>query len=596
MELNLPACPRCGSDVGNTAQSCPSCGSNLIPTAPTDAIAWDEPNELNVIRQALAPDYEIGAEIGKGGMAVVYQAQERALEREVAVKVLPLSLSFDNEFVERFEHEARTAAQLEHPNIIPIYRVGRRGRVCYLVMKLLRGHSLSAVLKQRGKLPPAEISRLLVEVGSALGYAARRGVVHRDIKPDNILFDEHGHAVVTDFGIAKASSGPNLTVTGRTIGTPHYMSPEQARGQSVDGRSDIYSLGIVGYQCLVGMVPFDGDDSYSIGYQQIMAPLPAPYLRTAAERELFQLIRRMVAKNPGDRFANADELAAALTGGSGRAFHATEIPMPGRATVPLSGPPRASEAAKAQAAANLRQLRSEGTLAAYSAAAQAARAGVWLIRQGARTARWLGAQLPRLGSSLVTGTKNAAEALAAGLGGGRSLLVTQKRTVSRWVTSKGVSFWIAGGGLAASALAGYFVVHAQLRHRSRCSESAPLPSAAEAGDAAPFSVLVDSIQHLRQGDELDLYYDVCGLGSGDQYQSQLVITKKGAPAILSRLLGGDRPIRLTYDEQAKGKATRVHRSIELGASQPGSYRLELTVTGPGGGRRSETQSFQLISR
>ena len=207
---------------------------------------------------------------------MVYRARDRQLEREVAIKVLPFSLAFDAEFVERFQREARTAAQLEHPNIIPIYRVGRSGRVIYFVMKYLRGGSLSTVLQERKKLTPPEIRRLLLEAGGALGYAAQRGIVHRDIKPDNIMFDEFGQCVLTDFGIAKAASGQKLTGTGMSIGTPHYMSPEQARAQAIDGRSDIYSLGVVAYQCLTGTVPYDGEDSFSIGYKHITEPIPTP--------------------------------------------------------------------------------------------------------------------------------------------------------------------------------------------------------------------------------------------------------------------------------------------------------------------------------
>ena len=192
-------------------------------------------------------------------MAIVFKAKEKQLDHEVAIKVLPFSLAFDKEFVERFQREARTSAKLEHPNIIPIYRVGKSGRVIYFVMKFLRGKPLSTILAARGSLPPLEIKKILAEVARALAYAHKKEIVHRDIKPDNIMFDEHGHAVVTDFGIAKAASGGKLTGTGMSIGTPHYMSPEQAKAQPLDGRSDIYSLGVVAYQCLTGTVPFDGE-------------------------------------------------------------------------------------------------------------------------------------------------------------------------------------------------------------------------------------------------------------------------------------------------------------------------------------------------
>jgi serine/threonine protein kinase len=285
-----------------------------MATTPVHAIATGVLQELDLVRESLAAEYEIIEELGRGGMAMVYRAKDRQLEREVAVKVLPFSLAFDTEFVERFQREARTAAQLEHPNIISIYRVGRSGRVIYFVMKFLRGGSLSTVLAARKKLNPPEIRRLLSEAGSALGYAAQRGIVHRDIKPDNIMFDEFGQSVLTDFGIAKAASGQKLTGTGMSIGTPHYMSPEQARAQAIDGRSDIYSLGVVAYQCLTGTVPYDGEDSFSIGYKHITEPIPTPSLITADERRIFEVIKRMLMKDPNDRFQSCEELVASFRG------------------------------------------------------------------------------------------------------------------------------------------------------------------------------------------------------------------------------------------------------------------------------------------
>jgi serine/threonine-protein kinase len=253
-------------------------------------------------------------------MAIVFKAKEKQLDREVAIKVLPFSLAFDKEFVERFQREARTSAKLEHPNIIPIYRVGKSGRVIYFVMKFLRGKPLSNILAARGSLPPGEIRKILADVARALAYAHKKEIVHRDIKPDNIMFDEHGHAVVTDFGIAKAASGGKLTGTGMSIGTPHYMSPEQAKAQPLDGRSDIYSLGVVAYQCLTGGVPFDGEDSFSIGYKHIMEEIPTPPLENPEKRQLFDVIRKMMAKLPAQRFQNADELVGVLEGGRSVSF------------------------------------------------------------------------------------------------------------------------------------------------------------------------------------------------------------------------------------------------------------------------------------
>ncbi len=309
-------CSRCGTEVDNQARFCPSCGLDLATTTPLAAVQPEksEENELEAVREALQEEYDIEKELGRGGMAIVFKARDRHLERDVAIKVLPFSLSFDAEFVERFQREARTAAKLEHAHIIPIYRVGRTGRVIYFVMKFLRGRALSELLAERGTLAPAEIRRILVQTAGALGYAHSHGIVHRDIKPDNIMFDEVGSAVVTDFGIAKAATGSRLTGTGMSIGTPHYMSPEQARAQPLDGRSDIYSLGVVAYQALTGTVPFDGEDAFSIGYKHIMEEVPTPELQTGEQRALMGVIRRMMAKSSNERFQDTGELVAALEG------------------------------------------------------------------------------------------------------------------------------------------------------------------------------------------------------------------------------------------------------------------------------------------
>src|SRR5713101_4733240 len=327
-------CSRCGTQNENASKFCRSCGMDLTATTPVGAVRdpQQEMTDLDLVREQLKEEYEILEELGRGGMAIVFKARERQLERDVAIKVLPFSLSFDKEFVERFQREARTSAKLEHPNIIPIYRVGKSGRVIFFVMKFLRGKPLSSVLAARGTLAPAEIRQVLAQVARALAYAHRSGIVHRDIKPDNIMFDEHGLAMVTDFGIAKAATGGKLTGTGMSIGTPHYMSPEQARAQPLDGRSDLYSLGVVAYQCLTGRVPFDGEDSFSIGYKHIMEELPTPPLETYDQRTLFEIIKRMMAKSSDDRFQTAEELVQALEAGGG--FAAVGLATAATKTIP----------------------------------------------------------------------------------------------------------------------------------------------------------------------------------------------------------------------------------------------------------------------
>ncbi|HEX4632261.1 MAG TPA: protein kinase, partial [Gemmatimonadales bacterium] len=332
-------CSRCGTQNEDNAKFCKSCGLDLTATTPVHAITTgqQEVTEIDLVRDQLKEEYEILDELGRGGMAIVFKAREKQLERDVAIKVLPFSLAFDKEFVERFQREARTSAKLEHPGIIPIYRVGKSGRVIYFVMKFLRGKPLSAVLSQRGALPPADIRRVLTEVGRALGYAHKSNIVHRDVKPDNIMFDDLGQAVVTDFGIAKAASGGKLTGTGMAIGTPHYMSPEQARAQPLDGRSDIYSLGVVAYVCLTGAVPFDGEDSFSIGYKHIMEALPTPELKTDEHRHIFEIVKKMMAKVPEERFQSAEQMVEAVEAGG---YVATGISTAATRAMPSIASPR----------------------------------------------------------------------------------------------------------------------------------------------------------------------------------------------------------------------------------------------------------------
>jgi serine/threonine protein kinase len=308
------ACARCGSLIPDSAATCAACGLNQKATTGVYDVAPSQPDDAALVRAALVEEYDILEELGRGGMAVVFRARERALERDVAIKVLPRALTFDAALVERFQREARIAAALEHPHIVPIHRVGRAGDTIFFVMKHVKSGSLADRLRDRHHLPAEELHRILVEVGGALAYAAERGVVHRDIKPENILFDESGRAMVTDFGIARSTDATVMTRAGTSVGTPRYMSPEQARGKSVDGRSDIYSLGVVAYECLTGRAPFEGTDHYSLMYAHVSQPIPAPALDTSEERTVFGVIEQMLRKEPSDRPQSGADLEALLEG------------------------------------------------------------------------------------------------------------------------------------------------------------------------------------------------------------------------------------------------------------------------------------------
>jgi hypothetical protein len=246
-------------------------------------------------------------------MGAVFLADDRKLERPVAIKVLPPELIQDESFVGRFEREARTAAKLDHPGIIPIYSVEAADDLHFFVMKYVTGQSLDAILRS-GPMPIDLVQRILWEAAVALGHAHTRGVVHRDVKPANIMIDDSGRTVLTDFGISKAkSAATQFTATGQVIGTPHYMSPEQTKGREVDGRSDQYSLAIVGYRMLTGRLPFADDSVHTIIYKHVFEdPDPVEQDRPDCPPFLATAIRRALAKNPDDRFSTMEAFASAV--------------------------------------------------------------------------------------------------------------------------------------------------------------------------------------------------------------------------------------------------------------------------------------------
>ena len=254
------------------------------------------------------PGYRILRKIRQGGMSTVYLAIQQSVDREVAIKVMSPSLNSDPSFGSRFYREAKIVGQLSHPNIVSIYDVGSHRQYNYIAMDYLPGAPLQNRLKEG--ISQADAITIVREMAAALDYAHQRGYIHRDIKPDNILFREDGAAVLCDFGIAKALKGQaQMTNVGSVLGTPHYMSPEQAQGKEIDGRADLYSLGVVLYQMLCGQVPYDGDDAVAIAVQHMTAPLPT---LPNDLRALQPLIDKMMSKKAAERFQTGREIIAAL--------------------------------------------------------------------------------------------------------------------------------------------------------------------------------------------------------------------------------------------------------------------------------------------
>ncbi|MFN8581814.1 MAG: serine/threonine-protein kinase [Gemmatimonadaceae bacterium] len=258
--------------------------------------------------------YRVEELIGSGGFAWVYRGYDPELEIPVAIKVLKPQFGGDPAFEERFRREASTAAKLRHPNIIKIYAVGRDGDAVYFVMDYLVS-GLADKLEKTSTLPEEFVIRVGIDVARALGFAHREGVIHRDIKVDNIMFDIHGNAVVADFGIARAVSGyTQQTGTNMVVGTPQYFAPEQARAKPLDGRADIYSLGVTLYRAITGRLPFEGEDWYEIARQHVEEPPPAPSkFNPSISPEFERVLLRCMAKHPDDRPLTGEELADELT-------------------------------------------------------------------------------------------------------------------------------------------------------------------------------------------------------------------------------------------------------------------------------------------
>src|SRR4051794_38350238 len=261
--------------------------------------------------------YSIINRIGSGGMADVYCAQDLQLGRKVALKLLYRRFAEDEEFVERFRREASAAAGLQHPNIVSVYDRGEWDGTYYIAMEFLDGQTLKQLVRGHGPMPPELAIDTAIQVLRAARSAHQRGVVHRDIKPHNVILDEEGRAKVTDFGIARAGAS-DMTETGSIMGTAQYLSPEQAQGQPVSPRSDLYSIGVMLYELLTGRVPFDAESPVTIALKHISErPVPPREVNPAVPPALDAVVMRALEKEPARRFADADEFIAALAAARG---------------------------------------------------------------------------------------------------------------------------------------------------------------------------------------------------------------------------------------------------------------------------------------
>lgn len=259
-------------------------------------------------------NYEIQRELGRGGMGYVYKAHEQSLQRVVALKVLPPHLASSPQFVKRFEREARSAARLSHPNIVTVFAVGSEGDYHFIAMEYVKGETVDQIVRERGKMDPREAVDVIQQVADALAEAHRNDIIHRDIKPQNIMIDQSGRVKVMDFGLAKVmSGGSELTSAGTYLGTPTYMSPEQCQGKDLDSRTDIYSLGIMFYEMVTGTLPFTADTPLAVMRKIIDEPMPALTRSvTGVPSDIEYIIEKMAAKNPSARYSSAEDLSADL--------------------------------------------------------------------------------------------------------------------------------------------------------------------------------------------------------------------------------------------------------------------------------------------
>jgi predicted Ser/Thr protein kinase len=313
----MAQCAQCGTSVPDEAKFCQNCGSQVSDaegqaeaSASMDRQSFEHMEQL--LRDDTAGEFEIEGLLGKGGMAVVYLATEVHLARKVAIKVLPPELTFGHG-VERFKREAKTAAALDHPNIIPIYRIASGGKIFWYAMKYLEGRSLDDILREKGSFSLKETIKILQQTAEALDYAHEHQVIHRDMKPANVMLDSRNRVIVTDYGIAKALTEGTLTASGSVVGTPYYMSPEQGMGRPVTGAADQYSVGVMAYRMLSGSVPFEGESAVEILHKHCMVPPPPlESVKPGLPKHVYWAVHKALEKKPEKRHANMIAFVEAL--------------------------------------------------------------------------------------------------------------------------------------------------------------------------------------------------------------------------------------------------------------------------------------------
>jgi serine/threonine-protein kinase len=345
----MKRCPGCGASVSQEGKFCAECGATLQqedstlrgPRDTADSTLASEGRKA--VAEVFGDRFEVVAKLGAGAFGEVYRARDRMLGRDVAIKRIRLAAMADDaqlgEVKERFVREARIAAQLRHPNIVTTHDIVTSDEGSFIVLELVEGETLDARLRERGRLGLQETVDVLAQAAAALDHAHRHGVVHRDVKPSNIMIEPSGSVKVMDFGVAKSETAGNLTATGMVIGTPNYMSPEQARGAKVDGRSDLFSLGCIAYECVTGQKPFRGENVTGILMRILTeAPEPMDPVSLGLPVGANAVLDRALAKGPDQRFQAGEDLVDALRSlGSGRPLNRTEG---ARAVTPPPPPPQ----------------------------------------------------------------------------------------------------------------------------------------------------------------------------------------------------------------------------------------------------------------